>query len=36
MIKKYGKTFLLITLCIGIIYSGYKHYDYDKQSQKKL
>ena len=36
MIKKYGKTFLLITLCIGIIYSGYKHYDYDYTESKEI
>ena len=36
MIKKYGKAFLLITLCIGIIYSGYKHYDYDYTESKEI
>ena len=34
MIKKYGKFILLIILCISIIYSGYKNYDYDYNETK--
>ena len=36
MIKKYGKGILLVTLCFGIIYSGYKHYDYDYYESKEI
>lgn len=36
MIKKYGKYILLTILCVGIIYSGYKSYDYDYNESKEI